>query len=115
MNPIRLVILIGVLVLIASRIHAEKIDLPPARLADTATHIIVGAVTTIYATQTTDKEWATTSYLAEVRIKTVEKGGGLKAGELVYARAHPDSRRSPERNNRRAAVVRTGQRVAGRR
>jgi hypothetical protein len=86
MKTTRLAVSIGIFVLIACGVYAEKIDWPPARLRDTATHVIVGTVATIYASRATDKEWDTTSYLAEVRIETVEKGEGIKAGDLVYVR-----------------------------
>ena len=70
----------------ACSVRAEKVDMLPAWLKETATHVIVGAVTSIYASRATDKGWDTTSYVAEVRIKAVEKGEGIKAGELVYVR-----------------------------
>lgn len=60
--------------------------MPPSWLKDTATHVISGAVTAIYESKTSDNDWNTTHYLAEVRVKTVEKGEGIKAGDLVYVR-----------------------------
>ncbi len=88
MHPLRLTLtLFGWLALLTVGVaHAEKVDLPPASLSGTATHIIVGTVAAIYESKSADKQWSTTSYLAEVRIKTVEKGEGLKTGDLVYVR-----------------------------
>lgn len=74
------------MVTIACDVSAEKVALPPQELRDTATHVIVGAVVQVYERKETDKGWATTFYLAEIRIKEVEKGEGIKVGELVYVR-----------------------------
>lgn len=65
---------------------AERVDMPPAWLKKTATHVLIGTVTAVYESNVSDAEWSTTRYVAEVRIKTVEKGEGLKADELVYVR-----------------------------
>jgi len=67
-------------------LHAEKVNMLPAELKKTATHVIVGEVAQIYERKEVSKEWSTTYYLAEVRIKDVEKGDGIKADELVYVR-----------------------------
>ena len=67
-------------------LHAEKVNMPPSALKKTATHVIVGEVAQIYERKEVSEEWNTTYYLAEVRIKEVEKGDGIKAGELVYVR-----------------------------
>ena len=66
--------------------RAERVDMPPDWLNKTATHVIVGTVNAVYETTSSDKEWSTTRYLAEVRIKTVEKGDKLGEGALVYVR-----------------------------
>ncbi len=65
---------------------AERVDMPPEWLQKTATHVVIGTVAAVYESTASDAEWRTTRYVAEVRIKTVEKGEGLKAGELVYVR-----------------------------
>ena len=75
-----------VLLLASAASHAERVDMPPDWLKKTATHVIVGTVALVYESVATDKEWSTTRCVAEVRIKTVEKGEGLKAEELVYVR-----------------------------
>ena len=67
-------------------LHAEKVNMPPAALKKTATHVIVGEVAQIYERKEVSEEWNTTYYLAEVRIKEVEKGDGIKPEELVYVR-----------------------------
>jgi hypothetical protein len=67
-------------------VHAEKVDLPLKRLRETATHIIVGTVVQVYERKESDKEWDTTHYLAEIRTKDVEKGDGIKKGDLLYVR-----------------------------
>jgi len=60
--------------------------MPPAWLKKTATHVIIGTVNAVYESTATDNDWKTTRYVAEVRIKSIEKGEDLKAGELVYVR-----------------------------
>ncbi len=67
-------------------LYAEKVNMRPAELRKTATHVIVGEVAQIYERMEASEEWNTTYYLAEVRIKNVEKGEGIKADELVYVR-----------------------------
>jgi hypothetical protein len=86
MKTMRLAVAFCVLFTAARSIHAERVDMPPEWLRQTATHIIVGAVTGISERKETDKEWATTYFTAEVRIQEVEKGESLKAGELVNVR-----------------------------
>jgi len=66
--------------------YGERVDMPPTWLKDTATHVIIGTVTAVYESKVDDKEWSTTRCVAEVRIKTTEKGEGLKSNDLVYVR-----------------------------
>jgi hypothetical protein len=75
-----------VLLTISTGAFGERVDMPPAWLKNTATHVIIGTVAAVYESTADDKEWRTTRYVAEVRIKTVEKGEGLKTGDLVYVR-----------------------------
>ena len=67
-------------------IRAEKVNMRPDELRKTATHVILGEVAQIYERKEATDEWNTTYYLAEVRIKNLEKGDGIKADELVYVR-----------------------------
>jgi hypothetical protein len=80
--------LLTLLVLLVAGISAfgERMDMPPAWLKNTATHVVVGTVTAVYESNTIDKEWSTTRCVAEVRVKTVEKGDGLQPDGLVYVR-----------------------------
>src|SRR6186713_3195955 len=75
-----------VLLTISTGAYGERVDMPPAWLKETATHVIIGTVTAVYESKVEDKEWSTTRCVAEVRIKTAEKGEGLKTGDLVYVR-----------------------------
>ena len=75
-----------VLLTISTGAFGERVDMPPAWLKETATHVIIGTVTAVYESKVDDKEWSTTRCVAEVRIKTTEKGEGLKTGDLVYVR-----------------------------
>lgn len=64
----------------------EKPDMPPDALAKTATHVVVGKVEQIWSRVEDKDSWETTRYVAEIRVEKAEKGDGLAAGELVYAR-----------------------------
>jgi len=67
-------------------LRAEKVPLSPEELRSTATHVVVGKVTAVYARTETSGDWKYTHYVAEVQIAETEKGEGLKKGDLVYAR-----------------------------
>ena len=69
-----------------STARAEKVPLSPEELKATATHIVTGEVTAVYARTETAGDWRYTRYVAEVRVGATEKGDGLKAGDLVYVR-----------------------------
>lgn len=86
MTAIRWAVQFCILGAIASYVHAEKVDLTPEQLRETATHIIVGAVVQVYERKETGKDWNTTHYLAEIRTREIEKGDGIKKGDLVYIR-----------------------------
>ncbi|KAF0244489.1 MAG: hypothetical protein FD180_2450 [Planctomycetota bacterium] len=65
---------------------AEKVNMSPEKLRETATHVVVGKVVAVYARKVEDAKWRTTHYVAEVAVADVEKGEGLAKGGLVYAR-----------------------------
>jgi hypothetical protein len=67
-------------------VRAEKVDMSPEELRKTATHVVTGQVTAVYARTATEGDWKYTRYVAEVRVGECEKGGGIKKGDLVYAR-----------------------------
>jgi hypothetical protein len=71
---------------LATDLLAEKVDMPRAGLQSTATHVITGTVKAVYTRKETEGEWRYTRYVAEVKVKTVEKGEGLKPGGLAYVR-----------------------------
>ncbi len=64
----------------------DKVDMTPVDLEKTATHVVLGEVTSIYTKEETVGKWCYTRYLAEVHVADVEKGIGLAKGELIYAR-----------------------------
>jgi hypothetical protein len=66
--------------------RAEKVDLGPAELHKTATHVVTGEVLGIYAREETAGDWRYTHYVAEVRVDKCEKGEELDSGDLVYVR-----------------------------
>jgi hypothetical protein len=70
---------------------AERVPLRPEDKRAESTHIVTGMVRGVYSR---DKETGSygpgtveTQFVIEIEIKTVEKGAGLKAGDLVYARS----------------------------
>ncbi len=75
-------------------VSAPRLDrppLPPEALAEEATHIVVGVVEARFSRERVSDalgKGTLEDYFAfEVHIEKAEKGEGLKAGELVYARA----------------------------
>ncbi len=72
--------------LVSGALAREKADLSPENLKEIATHVITGKVGDIYTMTTSEDDWKYTRHVAEVLVATVEKGEGLKAGDLVYAR-----------------------------
>jgi hypothetical protein len=86
MRPITVLFVSGVAIMLAGIAAAEKVDTPPKGLFAGATHVIQGKVTAVYDRQETVGSWRYTRYCAEVLITKVEKGKGLAAKGLVYAR-----------------------------
>lgn len=66
--------------------NAEKVDMPPARLLEQATHVVVGRAAAIYARTAREGGWSVTRYVAEVRVDAVEKGAGIVATDPLYVR-----------------------------
>lgn len=80
---------------------AEKVDMSPDELRETATHVVKGQVVAIYERKFNTDDWAYTQFLAEVKVAEPEKGKDLKQDELVYIRYwHRDwiANRDPEPN-----------------
>jgi hypothetical protein len=75
------------LALLAPVVIAERPVLSADRLAAESTHVVVGRVVGIYSkTESRPGDESRTRYLLEIEIESCEKGDGLDAGELVYAR-----------------------------
>ena len=74
------------LVAMATTLLAEKVNMSPAALKKTATHVVTGKVTAIYTRTEAKGDWRYTHYCAEVKVDKTEKGEGLDAGSLVYVR-----------------------------
>ena len=72
--------------LLGTTVRAEKADMSPAQLLKTSTHVVVSEVRAIYSRKQTVGEWEYTNYVAEIRVDKIEKGGGLKEGDLAYVR-----------------------------
>jgi hypothetical protein len=80
---------IGLMILMTAIVNiakAEKIDLSPTQLLNTATHVIEGQVLAVFERSETHGDWKYTKYVAEVRVDQSDKGEGIKKGELIYVR-----------------------------
>jgi hypothetical protein len=86
MKTIRFAVQLAVFSAIVCGAYAEKVDMSPEKLRETATHIILGTVLHIYERSETNDAWATTHYLAEVQVNLVEKGDKISQSGLVYIR-----------------------------
>jgi hypothetical protein len=64
----------------------EKPDMSPEKLRELATHVVVGDVVQIWTREESKGFWDFTHYVAEIAVGEVEKGKGVQAGELLYAR-----------------------------
>lgn len=78
-------VLLG-LALVALPVLAEKANLSPKELRETATHVVTGEVVSVYAKTETKESWKYVRYVAELRVEASEKGDGLAKGDLVYVR-----------------------------
>ena len=80
----------ALLVLTATTVQAERVPLSPEQQKAEATHIVTGAAKAIYSreVETTlyGKGTLETHYLLEIEVHSVEKGGGIEKGDVVYAR-----------------------------
>jgi hypothetical protein len=74
------------LALMADAARAEKIDMTPEELFQTATHVVVGKVAAVYERTETAGDWRYIHYVAEIPVAECKKGEGLKKGDMVYAR-----------------------------
>lgn len=72
-------------VLLASSAHAVKVDMP-GQAEKESSHILTGTVTAIYAKVVREPKREWTHCVAAIRVESVEKGDGVKIGELIYVR-----------------------------
>jgi len=84
-----LVIVMIALVSVVSA-KAERVPLSPEDLNKESTHIITGEVKSVYSRDAESDLYGSgtivTRFIVEIEIKSIEKGDGLKKGEMVYAR-----------------------------
>src|SRR5688572_25147529 len=71
---------------LAIGVRAEVPNRSPEWLREHATHVITGEVTAIYARQSTEGNFKVTRYVAEVRVKSSEKGEGIAPDDVIYVR-----------------------------
>ena len=65
----------------------------PEWLREHATHVITGEVISIYERKSTEGNFKVTRYIAEVRVKSAEKGAGLAPEQVTYVRYFHRSQR----------------------
>jgi hypothetical protein len=82
--------LAALVVLTTTTVRAERVPLSPEELKAEATHIVTGVVKAIYSreveTTSYGKGTLETHYLLEIEVGGVEKGSGVRKGDIVYAR-----------------------------
>jgi hypothetical protein len=66
--------------------HAAKPATPKEQLEKDATHIIVGRVQSISSTTQRYGKYDIANYVAAIVVAELEKGVGLKAGDIIHAR-----------------------------
>jgi hypothetical protein len=71
--------------LASALVRAEKADFP-GEAEEKSTHIVNGTVTAVYTKQVTSAKHETAYHIAEVRVDAVEKGDGIKPGQVIYVR-----------------------------
>jgi hypothetical protein len=72
--------------LVVVPVRAEKANLSPKELRETATHVAAGQVVAIYERTETKENWKYVRYVAELRVEASEKGDGVAKGDLLYVR-----------------------------
>ncbi len=84
------VLLSGLVFLSFGVVRAERVFLSDQQKKAEATHIITGLVRAVYAREAKTTLYGEgtleTHFLIEIEVQGVEKGEGLKKGDLVYAR-----------------------------
>jgi hypothetical protein len=70
---------------LAGTTHAVKVDLP-GQAESESSNIVTGTITAIYSKITRDSSYEWNHCVAAVRIEKIEKGDGMKTGDLIYVR-----------------------------
>jgi hypothetical protein len=77
---------VGLVTLALAPGHAAKPSTSKAQLEKDATHILVGKVRSISSSRNMTGQYEITGYIAEIEVDKVEKGPGVKAGDVVRVR-----------------------------
>ncbi len=85
----RTLALLGPLLLLAAAAPFEKPDLPPERLRELATHVVVAEVRAMTTRTTEAGNWKTTHVVHEVVVEAVEKTSGPPEGVDAASRPQP--------------------------
>jgi len=81
-----LALAVASLVLLATPTLAEKARMSPEAMWKIATHVVTADVVAIYARATPEGLYSVTRYVAEVRVREIEKGEGIGKDAPIYVR-----------------------------
>lgn len=84
-HPHSLLTVIVALALVALA-HAAIPNMKPEELQKRAEHIVTAKVQAIYTRETKDDQWRRVVGVVELAVTGVEKGQGIKQGDVVHAR-----------------------------
>ena len=79
-------LVLAVVLVAAGWLRAEVPPQSREQLEQSATHVIDGAVTAVYARDRGAEQGTDTAYLIELKVSRAAKGEGPKPGEVVYVR-----------------------------
>ena len=79
---------------LAAIVLAEVPNRSPEWLRERATHVVTGEIAAIYERKSTEGNFKVRRCIAEVRLKSVEKGEALAPGDVIYVRYFHRSQRA---------------------
>ena len=79
------VVAVVALLALQGRLPAEVPRMTPEELRQVSTHIVVGQVLDVFASETRSEDWVHTKSVAQIAVLQVEKGSGILPGDNVYA------------------------------
>ncbi len=77
--------IVAAVALIHVTVQAEVPQFSPEELASESSHIVTGTVSAVYSMTEKSKKWEDIRSVAEIQVARVEKGEGIRQGDVVYA------------------------------